>query len=175
MEIKDETYRDYATTKAKNVPPDDIKHLVNMFLVEAARDMGTDLKDETIERVISLVRNEYGYLPVCYIASAFRKGALGDYGAGRLVPRTVYQWLSETSVEYNREARHQETEERFKVIGTPVDLKIYPMGSAINQKIDWLTSDAITSEQWDEIDLKKLAFVIGKKQTPILEDFITKN
>jgi hypothetical protein len=174
MEIKDEIYLSHSTTEAKYVPIDDIKHLVNMFLVEAARDMGTDLKEETIERVISLVRNEYGYLPICFIASAFRRGSLGDFGAGRLVPRTVYQWLSETSVEFNREQKHKETQSRFIDTGTPVNLKIYPMGKAINKKIDWIISGHITSNEYDMINLKDVAEIIGKGHEPKITDFIHK-
>lgn len=172
MEIKDETYNNCVTTKAGNVSEDDIKYLIAIFLSDAAKDMGTDLKKETTDRVVYLVRNEFRYLPVCSIKSAITKGSLGDYGAGRLVPKTVFQWLKEMSVEYNREEKHKETEERFKSSGTPIDLKIYPMGMAINKKIDWLLSGVITSDEWDMMDLKTLAYSLGKGDNVKAENYI---
>ena len=157
MEIKDDIYKTYATTRITDVPLENVKYLVNMFLMDAAKDMGSELKKETLDRVIELIRNDFHFMPVCFVASAISKGSVGDYGAGRLIPRTVYGWLREMGLEYNREEKHQEIVERMKTSGTPIDLKRYPMGKALNQKIDWLLSGAITDEEWDRIELKAVA------------------
>jgi hypothetical protein len=157
MEIKDDIYRTYATTRITDVPVENVKYLVNMFLMDAAKDMGSELKKETLDRVIELIRNDFHFLPVCFVASAITKGSVGDYGAGRLIPRTVYGWLREMALEYNRQEKHEEIVARMKTDGAPMDLHRYPMGKALNQKIDWLLSGAITSEEWDRIELKQVA------------------
>ena len=52
MEIKDDTYKLYATTRITDVPLENVKYLVNLFLQDAAKDMGSELKGETLDRVI---------------------------------------------------------------------------------------------------------------------------
>ena len=44
-------------------------------------------------------------------------------------------------------------------------------GTALNLKIDWLTSGAITSDEYDTIPLKKVAEIIGAGHEPSLEYF----
>jgi len=168
MEIKDDIYKTYATTRITDVPLENVKYLVNMFLMDAAKDMGSELKKETLDRVIELIRNDFHFMPVCFVASAISKGSVGDYGAGRLIPRTIYGWLREMALEYNREEKHQEIVQRMKTSSTPIDLKRYPMGKALYQKIDWLLSGAITDEEWDQIELKQVAEQIhaGLSVTP---------
>jgi hypothetical protein len=163
-------YDDYATSFVKDVPSVNLKTLVNIFMVDASVNMGNDFSDETLERAIYIIETNFRFLHVCYIASAFKKGSLGQYGAGRLVPRTIYGWLNEITMEYNRDTEHKKLSE----IDTTVhfkDLGRYPLGKAICQKIDWYKSGSINSDEWDKIPLKQLAEIIGMGETPHLNDF----
>ena len=64
--------------------------------IDASKDMGcTYDKADTSERVYYIISVHYHHLPLSLIASAFKRGALGQYGAGRLVPKTIYGWLGE--------------------------------------------------------------------------------
>ena len=165
------TYDRYVTTLVKDViPRDDLKEMVNIFLEDASINMGNDFNDNTLERVIEIIENQFKFLPVCYIASAFKKGSLGHYGTGRLVPRVIYSWLNEISLEYNRDQDHKKHETEDTVVHFS-DLDRYPLGKAINKKIDWLKSEAITEDEWDTISLKELAELISKGSYPTPENF----
>jgi hypothetical protein len=109
-------------------------------------------------------------LHLCYISSAFKKGSLGKYGAGRLVPRTINGWLNEITMEFNRDAEHKKLNE---VDGTVhfKNLEKYPLGKAICKKIDWYMSDVIDDNDWDKIPLKQLAEIIGRHEIPDLKMF----
>ena len=166
-----EIYDKHAMTLVKDVlPKEDLKALVNTFLCDAGINMGNDFTDSTLERTIEIVETNFRFLPVCYIASAFKKGSLGHYGTGRLVPRVIYSWLNEISLEYNRDQDHKKHEANSDLIHFS-DLDRYPLGKAINKKIDWLKSEAITSEEWDTISLKELAELIGRGSYPTPENF----
>ena len=45
------------------------------------------------------------------------------------------------------------------------------MGTALNLKIDWLTSGRIDDDEWDMIPLKQLAEMIGSGKYPVPEQF----
>jgi hypothetical protein len=166
-------YDDYATALVKDVPQEYIKALVNTFMTDAGINMGADFTDTSLERVIEIVRFNFKFLPVCYIASAFKKGSLGNYGTGRLVPRTINNWLNEITLEHNRDESHKKLTRIDEVIHFK-DLRKYPLGKAICKKIDWLESGAITIDEWDKIPLKVLAEIIGAGHIPDLEYFIIK-
>lgn len=159
-------YDKHATTLVKDVSPrDDMKTLVNIFMKDAGINMGNDFSDDTLERAIEIIHTNFRMFPVCYVASAFKKGSLGSYGAGRLVPRTIYNWMNEITTEYQRDQDHK------KILGVDVgihykDFEKYPMGKAMCWKIDH-----VEECDWDNVPLKELAEMIGKGQTPTLEYF----
>jgi hypothetical protein len=162
-------YQTYASTPARNIPSEYLLDLTKAMLAESALDMGTDFEDRTADRVKVILAGTFGFLPLALIASAFKRGALGHYGAGRLVPRTIYGWMNEIKDEYNREIRHKEED---KDQGAKYDgLERYPMGTAIMKKIDWLSSGAITSDQYDAIKLKEVARRIAARESCTLADF----
>jgi hypothetical protein len=74
-------------------------------------------------------------------------------------------------MEYQKDKEHNEIEDKLKMQGTLVDLKKYPMGTALNLKIDWFATGLIDSEGWDNIALRTVAEKIGKGQVPMPEDF----
>ena len=153
-------YDNYSTSLVKDVPRDNIKTLINIFMIDAGVNMGNDFTETSLERTIEIVENSFRFLPVCYIASAFKKGSLGNYGPGRLVPRTINGWLNEITMEYNRDQDHK----RLKEIDNSIYFKHldkYPLGKAIIWKIDYVTED-----EWDNIPLKEVAEIIGRGGIP---------
>ena len=154
-------YQQYATTLVKDVlPSETLKGMVNVFMIDAGTNMGSDFTDKTLDRVIEIVQAQFKFLPVCYIASAFKKGSLGDYGAGRLVPRTIYGWLNEISLEYNREQAHKAIP--TDTYSNAYDLNKYPVGSAIIKKIEWVRTGIMTMDEWDRVPLKTIAELIKR-------------
>jgi hypothetical protein len=173
---KVEEYQIYANHSITEIPKDILYKIINLVLIEASRNMGNEFNDKMLDAIIMTIEENSYNLPLCYIVSAIYRGSMGFYGPGRLMPRTVLQWLRESSQEYYKERDHKEIEKRFKVTNIPVDLKKYPMGKAICKKIDWLTSGAITSDEYDKISLKQVAEIIGAGHEPNLEYFgIIKN
>lgn len=168
-------YQTYASYKITEIPNEVLYKIINLVLIEASRNMGNEFNDKMLDAIILTIEENSHNLPLCYIASAIYKGSMGIYGTGRLMPRTILQWLRESSQEYYKEREHKELEERLRNKGTPVDLKKYPMGKALNLKIDWLASGAITSEEYDLIPLMRVAEIIGRGNVPMLENFGIKN
>jgi len=165
-------YETYATDIVRNVPNENLKYIIDLTMKKCSLNMGSNYTDEILQRTIELISEEFHYMTINLIVSALIRGSMGHLGAGRLIPKTIAQWLRDISQEYQKEKEHQEIEERFKATGIPVDLKKFPMGSALNLKIDWLTSDAITSDEWDKIPLKELAEIMGKGLIPDYNYFL---
>lgn len=166
-----DNYEMYATDVVRNVPLENLKVIIELTMKKCSLNMGTNYTDEILQRIIELIKEDYFYMTVNLIVSALARGSMGYYGAGRLIPKVVAGWLRETSQEYQKEREHKEIEERLKNTGTPVDLRKYPMGKALNLKIDWLVSGTITEDEWDKIPLKEFAELIGKGIQPTLEYF----
>lgn len=172
--MESELYNTYANYACSEVPPESLKNLLTSFLYEASQDMGQAFdKIFLADRVYYIINKHYNHLPLSLVASAFKRGALGQYGAGRLIPRTVYGWLAEMN-QYHMNVREakDETESRHHKFDR---LDKYPFGKAICKKVDWLESGAITETEWDKIPLKEVAEIIGAGHHPTLEHFgITK-
>jgi len=160
--IKDEKYQVYATSQVRDVELQNTKHLINLFMDLASLNMGSSYEKKLIDRVIEIVTEDYGYLPVCYIASAFQNGSMGKYGAGRLVPRIINDWLKEISEDYNRITEHKKREVYLNKKEDYFDLQKYPLGSALIKKWEWRDGGRFTDEELDKIPLKELAEKIGK-------------
>ena len=157
-----EKYELHATELVKDVVPrDDLREMINIFMYDAGINMGSDFSDKTLDRVVQIVEDNFRFLPVCYVASAFKKGSLGQYGTGRLVPRTIYIWLNEITLEYNRDEDHKKLTTNTEYAHFN-DLERYPLGRAIIKKIDWWKSGTITMDDWDRIPSKELAGRIGQ-------------
>jgi hypothetical protein len=150
------SYDVYANTVCSEIPIETLKGFIMSFLIDASQDMGSEFdKTSMPERVHYIISTHYNHLPLMLIASAFKRGALGQYGAGRLVPRTVFGWLGEMNQYFTtqHEVRDASKDKQYKYDG----LEKYPLGKAICKKIDWLDSGAITSDEWDLIPLKELS------------------
>lgn len=163
-------YDTYINTTCSDIPPEHLKTLISTFLYDASRDMGCEFdKTETPDRVYYIISTHYHHLPLVLVASAFKRGSLGQYGAGRLVPRTIFGWLGEMNQYYTtqHDVRDASHDKQYKYDG----LEKYPLGKAICKKIDWLTSGAITSDEYDRIPLKQVAEIIGAGHEPTLEHF----
>lgn len=163
-------YETYASTTCNEIPIEHLKQFILTFLYEASQDMGQEFdKDITPDRVHYIISTHYHHLPLMLVASAFKRGSLGQYGSGRLVPRTIFGWLGEMNQYFTtqHEVRDASKDRQYKYDG----LEKYPLGKAICKKIDWLDSGAITSDEWDLIPLKKVAEIIGRGGEPSLEQF----
>ena len=148
-------YQDNSTKLISDLLESDVKELVNLFLIDASINMGTDFTNETLERVIEIVLYEYKYLPLYAVASAFKAGSMGKFDKGRLVPRTIFGWLKEVSDEHHRKEHHNEV--HHSDFMDAMDLNDYPAGSAICKKIDWYRNGTLKMKDWDNIPLKDIA------------------
>lgn len=168
-----ELYQRYAHTKVKDVVfVEDLKTLINLFMLDASIVMGNDFSDETLEKTIEIIRHHFGHMYICYVASAFSQGALGRLESGRLVPRTIYKWLEETSIKEGMDNDRKQFDERYKSMGRGVDLIRYPLGKALITKMRWYSEGQIDDKQWDAIDLKELADKIATGEDVRLDMFI---
>lgn len=167
----DNIYQTYSKYPVREVPEEHLKHLVFLFIADAALNMGSNVEKANVDRVIEIIQDHYSFLPVYVICSAFVKGSMGYLGEGRLIPKNINNWLREIRIEYERESDHKRIEERLNTNYPPVDLVKYPMGMALCVKIDWLTSGLIDGDGWDNIPLKDVAEIIGRGQQPRPEEF----
>ena len=167
-------YNTYMNTSCADIPIDYLKQFILGFLFDASKDMGSEFdKKETPDRVYYIISTHYNHLPLMMIASAFKRGALGQYGTGRLVPRTIFTWLGEINQVYltKHESRDNSQDNYTKFD----DLHNFPLGKAINKKIDWYRSGALNINDWDKLPLKEVAGMIKKGHMPTLEHFGIKN
>jgi hypothetical protein len=160
--LKNNTYQEFASYTVKELPTEAVlADVVESLYFEAALNMGTNIqkKDNArdISRICYLIRTDFNYLPLPVVASAFIKGSLGKLDPGRLIPRTVFTWLTEVAGDYRREQDHKAIQESMKEKPVSFDLHKFPVGKAIIQKITWLQSGAIDEDGWDRIPLKDLA------------------
>ena len=160
----------YFGTICSEIPIEYLKEFILDFLIGASADMGQEFdRNTTPGRVFDILTTHYSHLPLSLVMSAFKHGALGQYGAGRLVPRTIFGWLGEIDQYYItiRDKKNIDYAMQEKFNG----LEKYPMGKAICCKIDWLKSGAITEDEWDRIPLKQVAEIIGRGGIPLLQNF----
>lgn len=164
----------YANELVRNVPGEYLQHLITLFMKEASVNMGCDVNELTLERVIFYVKKDFGYIPINFIASAFIKGSLGRLGdgKGRLIPKTIHSWIGEISLEYNRMVANKLQQEKLNDVSIAMDLHKYPTGKAINKKIDWYNKRMLKISDWDKVPLKDLAELIGKGYEPKITDLI---
>lgn len=161
----DSRFQTYANELVRNVPSETLQHLITLFMQEASVNMGVEVDAVTLERVIFYIKKDYGYIPINFIASAFVKGSLGNIGdgKGRLVPKTIVGWLGSVSMDYNRTLANIRNQEKLNDVSIAMDLHKYPVGQAINKKIDWYRKGLLKIEDWEKIPLKEVAERITQK------------
>lgn len=167
-------YEIYHSYPAREVPQLNLRILISEFIIDAALDMGQKPDDGIYDRVTYFVGRDFCDLEIIQIASAFKRGALGQFGPGKLVPRTIYNWLVTAKGENSFK-----TDAVSKIDTTPgfSELHKFPLGKAINKKIDWYRKGLITidpegrPDEWDKINLKTLSEMIGKGMMPTPNDF----
>ena len=156
--INNSKYQAYASTVVSEIPTENLKFLVNLLMEDAALNMGATYDPKILDRIIEFTQSrDFNNMTLSVIASAFARGSLGKFGPGRLVPKTVHDWLTEVSIEFKRYQDHKDREDYYSEKPVSFDLHKYPVGKAICKKIDWLKSGAITSDEWDRIPLRDLA------------------
>jgi len=146
------TYQMYATHTVKDVPNSEMEIMMKVFMQGASVNMGTEVTDNMIRTMLDFIYREFFYFPVYEIGSAIVKGSLGKYGPGKLVPRTVYGWLTEAAQEFYRKQDHEKAIARDSSV--PLDLNKYPAGRAVILKAGWLEAGIITDEEYEKIPLK---------------------
>jgi hypothetical protein len=171
--FNNEKYQIYANTLVSDVPLEYLRILITLFLDHSALNMGANVEKANVDRIIEIVQEDYNFLPINQIASAFVKGSMGYYGEGRLVPKIINGWLKEIRSEYIRFAEHNDRKNRIEaqLKEKPYDLQKYPAGKAICKKIDWYRAGLIDMDDWDKIPLKAVAEIIGRGHIPTIEDF----
>jgi hypothetical protein len=166
VKIEDnETYQKYSQTIVKDVPIDDMRLLMKMFFDKAAVNMGKESYDApavAIESILEFLYKDFNYVPVYQIGSSIIQGSLGKFGAGRLVPNTVYRWFNDAGAEYRRLLVHKKIEDDLAYKFIPFDLDTFPLGRAINRKIEWYRKGLLSMDDWDKVPLKELAEREGK-------------
>lgn len=170
--MKNEKYQIYAQSEARTVPLEHLKLLTTSFIDYAALNLGCKVEKADVDRIIEFINNEFSYLPISVIASAFIRGSLGKLKNEKttLNPRNIYDWLSEVSLDYKTKLEHNERDARLSQKTLSADLIKTPFGQALRWKIDHLTE-----EDWDKAPLKEVATMIGRGQIPTLENFGIKN
>jgi hypothetical protein len=174
---EDNKFQDCANAMVKDIATNDLLYLVALFMKEASINMGVEVNNQIIESVIYYIKKDYGYVPLNFIASGFVRGSLGKIGdgKGRLVPKTIFAWLSDSSLEYNRMIASIREKEKLNDVSIAMDLHKYPIGSAIAKKIEWYRLGALNINDWDKVPLKQVAQMIGEGHRPTLEYFGIKN
>ena len=169
--MKDEIYQKHSMTLVKDViPGEDLRSLINIFMIDSGVNMGSEFTVKSLERVIRIVEESYKFIPIYIIASGFKKGSMGQYGPGRLVPRVIGEWLNQISREYNRDMAHEAIQ--HEDYSTAADLHKYPIGQAIIKKIEWYQDGKINGDDWDNINLQALTDAIAKGAVIRLSDFL---
>lgn len=175
----DSKYQMYARDLLRNVPNEYVSYLIALFMQEAAVNMGSEVDNKTLERVIYYIQRDYSYIPVSFIASAFIRGSLGKIGdgKGRLVPKTIIAWIGESSMDYNRMLSSEREKAKLNDVSIAMDLHKYPVGSAICKKIEWYKNGSLKIDDWDKVPLKDIAEKIkqGHHVTPQMFGIIYKN
>jgi len=168
--MESKLYQKHSMSLVKDIlPVSELKALINEFMFDAGINMGSDFTDKTLDRVVEIITYDYKYLPIYIIAGGFKKGSLGYYEAGRLVPRVINGWMSKSAIEYNRELAHKAiTADDYS---DAADLHKYPLGSAIVKKMEWVKSGIMSINDWDKIPLKEIARRIAEREPHRFEDF----
>ena len=168
----DSTYQSYAKDLVNNVNNESLKYLIKLFMNRAAINMSADFTDKTLDGSVYIVLKYFSHIPMYYIASGFVKGSLGDYGPGRLNPRSIKHWLGEISLEYNRYLANKMQDNKTNDVSIAYDLHKYPVGQAIIKKIEWYQDGKINGDDWDNINLQALTDAIAKGAVIRLSDFL---
>jgi hypothetical protein len=166
-----ETYQAYAPNPIGQVPREEAQYLINLFMEEAAVNMGASVDEQTLDRVIQQILSNFSFLHVSYVASAFIRGSLGQFGAGRLVPRTIHGWLQEVQAEFNRMQQKEQLRASNSTPEISIDLFKFPAGRAIAQKIDWFRAGLLPGDDWDKVDLQQLANAMGRHEVIEFNNF----
>jgi len=171
MVTTNEKYLTYKDSKIFEVPLDTLKVLITLFIDHAALNLGCKATKADVDRIIEMVQgNEFSFLPVQTVYSAFTRGSLGKLKNEKttLSPRNIYDWLSEVSLDYRLFIEHKDRDERLSAnVVHFKDLERYPLGKAIMKKIDW----ELTEEEWERVPLKLLAEMIGRGEYVTMNDF----
>jgi len=174
--MENSLYETYAHSLCNDIPIETLKDFIMTFLIDASKDMGCDFdKVQMPDRVYYIISMHYNHLPLSMIASGFKRGALGQYGAGRLIPRTVFGWMGEINQYYlTKHSTRDNSHDNYTKFD---DLHHYPLGSAINKKIEWYSKGSLDINDWEKVHLKELAKMIGEGHYATLEHFgiINKN
>jgi hypothetical protein len=171
------TYHIFSNYFVKDVPSVNMEFLIILFLKKASLNMGAGFEEKNqkgkdlIQGVVEIIKYNYSYIPVFYIASGFVKGSLGHYGPGRLVPATIYKWMEQISLEYNRDQAKKIQEEKMNDVSIAMDLHKYPIGQAIIKKLDWFKEGKLNGDRWDRINLRELTEAIARKEFIEFENF----
>lgn len=168
----DQNYQVYSMCLVKDVPTENLEYLIKLFINKASVNMGVALDERKTTGCIEIIKTYYPYIPVHYVASGIIKGSLGHYGAGYLVPRTVYLWMNEISREYNADQAKKALQNSENGAGVACDLHKFPAGRAICAKIEWYRSGKISGEDWDRIPLQKLAQDISSNRALKIENYL---
>lgn len=176
--MKDKTYQTYVNYKVSEVPLETMQYLINLFVNYAAINLGASPDKANVDRIIEQVQgHEFNFLPVSVVASAFMRGSLGKLKNDKttLSPRNIFEWLTEVSIEYKQGVEHDKRDRELSNTEKTFDLYKYPVGAAINWKIDCYNSGLIDNETWDFINIKTVAEMFARGQHPIIKDFGIKN
>jgi hypothetical protein len=167
---KNEKYQIYHNHIVKDVPNENLKILITLFIDYAAVNLGAKAEKADVDRIIEFIQGyEFNYLPISIIASGFVRGSLGKLRNDKtsLNPRNIHEWLSDVSLEYQKGIEHNERDDKLSKDYIHFrDLERIPLGKAICWKIDH-----VSEEDWDDVPLRIVAEMIGLKQMPTLKDF----
>lgn len=150
------SYQKWALRYIKDVPQNELEIILKVVLRIAELNTGSKFNEEALSSVIEMLQKDFNYLPVNFAASYILKGSLGKLGetTSKLTPRNIFSWLTEGSEDWLKMKKHREFEDKNIYIK---DILKYPCGRAIIKKIEWYEKGLITLDDWDKIDIIRLA------------------
>jgi len=163
------SYQDYSSKIINEVPEDNLKSILTTVLKRAGQNMGSEISDSAILLIYDFLKTKFRFLPVQMMCSYILRGSLGEFGPGRLVPRTVYNWL----LEANNDWQKIESKPRQETYANCANLNNYPLGRAIIKKIEWYQKGLLPINDWDKIPLKELAERIARGEDIRITDYLT--
>ena len=128
-----------------------------------------ELSNELIpmyNRIEQRIDNQFYILEISDIVRAIDTGSIGEYGEFfKITEQIIVSWIKKKQDEKNNRFQgNYARPEIYEDKGTYVDQRIYPMGSAINFKTQYLIPG-----DWDKVDTKNLALAIKKGHTEAVQ------
>lgn len=153
----------YASRKASEIPPQDLRMILTDLIKEAEMVMGGSSEKEYMAMLINwsykLINDKFFYLPINHINAAFYYGALGQRGGtSKLIPRNIAIWISEQRAMFQEQVmRMQKKDDETRRAAEMQSGKAGgSVAAAVRIKVGWLADGMITGDEYDSFSSKAI-------------------